>query len=987
MGPPETMTPERWQQVKEILGKALEMGLTQRPEYIDQACGQDVSLRTELLRFLAAAEKAGEDFLSEPAAPDSLPQDFSKEQDRRIGQVLGSYKLISVIGEGGMGAVYRGMRVDDQYQSQVAIKLVHAGQDSPLVILRFKNERQILASLEHPNIARLHDGGTTQEGVPYFMMELIEGEPINEYCDHHKLSIDARLKLFLEVCSAVQYAHRRLIVHRDIKPSNLLVTRQGIPKLLDFGIAKIVDPGMSNNVEQTTMSLRAFTPAYASPEQVRGAPITTASDVYSLGVVLYELLTGHHPYPLATRTPEALSRAVCAHEPEKLSTIVRRTETASQDRLQAITPEAVSAARECSPAKLSQRLTGDLDKIVLMSLQKELDRRYGSVEQFAEDIRRHLGNLPVLAHGDELGYRTWKFVNRHRAGITSAMVVCLALLVGTVVSVREARIARAETDRAERRFNDVRQLANWLMFDIHDAIRDLPGSTAARKILLDKALHYLDSLAGEEGNDPALLRELATAYERAAEVQGHFLNDNLGDTGGSLRSYQKALALRQQLVATPGSNWQDRLALANSSRSVASELLATGNASDALVAVRKAIATSQTLRQQRPTDTSVLDELSFDYEIEGHIEGGQGFMGVGLGDPSEVMRSYRQAIETEEAWLHLAPDETNALHSYATDLVFLADSMKDSGDVQGALNDYSHALEIAKTVSQRTGSSRRLRDVAVAHNRLGGTYETERNWRKALEEDEQSLEIYRELTHRDPNDFIMRQGFAIALANCGVQKERLNPNIGMSSIRQSVAMMEKMVATNKENAQQRGILASMYSALGDALKRQHKLPDALREYQKSLAIYQALYGGDSQNTSALNSVAASKASIGGVLAEMGRIEAASQSFSEALAALKPALATPRPDESVLHTAANSYAGLGTLELRLADLAPADPATQRAHWEEARNLFLKSRDAWQEIPLSLQGDPISPELSPAEGVRRKLQQCDHLLKATEVAAKR
>jgi non-specific serine/threonine protein kinase/serine/threonine-protein kinase len=525
------------------------------------------------------------------------------------------------------------------------------------------------------------------------------------------------------------------------------------------------------------------------------------------------------------------------------------------------------------------------------------------------------------------------------------------------------------------------------MFDIHDAIRDLPGSTAARKILLDKALQYLDSLAGEAGNDPALLRELATAYERVAEVQGHFLNNNLGDTGASIRSNQKALALRQRLVDTPGSTWQDRLALANSSRSVASELLATGNASDALVIVRKAIAMSQALRQEHPTDTSVLDELAYDYEIEGHIEGGQGFMGVGLGDPAEVMRSYRQAVETEEAWLRIAPDETNALHSYETDLVFLADSLKESGNLQESLNDYSRALEIAKTVSQRTGSSRRIRDVAVAHNRLGETYESERNWRKALEEDEHALEIYQQLIKRDPNDFIMRQGYAIALANCGIQKERLNPHSGMSTIRQSVAMMEKIVAANKENAQQRGILASMYGALGDALKYRHKLPDALREYQKALSIYEGLYAGDPQNTDALNSIAASKASMGGVLAQLGRLEAASQSFSEALAVMKPALAIPRPTEDVLHTAANSYAALGDLELRFADRSTADAATQRTHWEEARSLFLKSRDAWQKIPPSLQGDPISPDLSTAEGVRRKLEQCDNLLKTTEVAAKR
>lgn len=891
-----------------------------------------------------------------------------------------------MIGEGGMGTVYRAVRADDQYHQQVAIKVVHVGLDSAFVISRFKNERQILASLDHPNIARLLDGGTTGDGMPYFVMELIEGQPVDEYCDHRKLTVEARLKMFLEVCSAVQYAHRRLIVHRDIKPSNLLVTREGVPKLLDFGIAKIVDPGVPDNVEQTAMSLRVFTPGYASPEQVKGEPITTASDVYALGVVLYELLTGHHPYPLATRTPEALSRAVCEHEPERLSTIVRRAEIASRDRLQNVTPEAVSAARDCSPERLSKRLTGDLDKIVLMSLRKEPDRRYGSVEQFAEDIRRHLGNLPVFAHGNALGYRTLKFLKRHRAGITAAIVTSLALLVGTLVSVREARIARAERVRAERRFNDVRKLANSLMFDIHDAIRDLPGSTAARKILLDKALQYLDSLAGEAGNDPALLRELATAYERMAEVQGEFLNDNLGDTGGSLRSDQKAIALRKQLVATRDSTWKDRLALANSSRAVASELLATGDASHALAAVREAIATSESLRQERPNDSSVLDELAYDYEIEGHIEGGQGSMGVGLGDPTEVMRSYRQAVEAGEAWLRIAPDETSALHTYAIDLLFLADSVKESGNLQEALNDYIRVLEIAKTVSQRTGSARRLRDVAVTHNRLGELYESERNWRRALDEDQQSLDIYRQLVGRDPNDFMMRQGYAIALANVGSQKERLAPNSGMAAIRQALETMEKIVSTNKENAQQRGILASMDTALGDAFKAQHKLPDALREYQKALAIDEQLSGGDPNNIDALDSIAASKTCIGGVLTELGRLKAAAQNFSESLSALGKALAAPRPGEDVLRTTADSYAGLADLELRIADQSD-DTATKRGHWEAARDLFLKSREAWQRIPPSLQNAPNSSELSTPDGVKRKLEHCENLLGKAEVALKR
>src|SRR5215469_7326229 len=259
-------------------------------------------------------------------------------------------------------------------------------------------------------------------------------------------------------------------------------------------------------------------------------------------------------------------------------------------------------------------------------------------------------------------------------------------------------------------------------------------------------------------------------------------------------------------------------------------------------------------------------------------------MGVGLGDPAEVMRSYQQAVETEEAGLRTAPDETNALHSYAVDLLFLADAIKETGNLQEAQNDYSHVLEIAKIVSQRTGSARRLRDVAVAHNRLGELYETERNWRKALDQDEQSLEIYRQLIDRDPNDFVMRQGMAIAVANVGIQNERIAPNRGLPMIQESVAMMEAIVATNKENAQQRGILASLYVALGDALMSRHRSSDALAEYQKGLIIYEKLSAGDPRNTDAVHSMAVCRASIGDVLAGMGKLRAASQSFLAAIAA-------------------------------------------------------------------------------------------------------
>src|ERR1700674_2717873 len=306
------MLPERWNEVKDKLHEALQLEPTPRSAYLAELGAVDPDLQRELESLIAFHERTGTDFLNAPLGqvPSALASQVAP--DALLGRRVGSYQIMGQIGVGGMGEVYRAFRADDEYKKQVAIKLVRAGQNSDFVVNRFKNERQILASLDHPNIARLLDGGTTEEGVPYFVMELIEGHPIDEYCDAHKLPTTDRLKLFLQVCSAVQFAHQHLFIHRDIKPSNVLVTSDGVPKLLDFGIAKILEgSAVAAPFEPTLTVLRVLTPGYASPEQIKGEPITTASDVYSLGVVMYELLSGHSPYRVASRTPHELSRAVC----------------------------------------------------------------------------------------------------------------------------------------------------------------------------------------------------------------------------------------------------------------------------------------------------------------------------------------------------------------------------------------------------------------------------------------------------------------------------------------------------------------------------------------------------------------------------------------------------------------------------------------------------------------------------------------------------
>ena len=400
------MTPERWQKIEELLAAALERAPGERSSFLAQACRGDDALRHEVETLIMSYEQAG-DFIEDPLIDgvlgDALRTHANGDGDAAfIGRRLGAYRIVRELGRGGMGAVFLAVRDDDEFQKRVAIKVVKRGMDTDFILRRFRQERQILASLDHPYIARLLDGGTTEDGLPYFVMEYVQGLPVNRYCDAQKLSTPERLRLFLRVCSAVHFAHQNLVIHRDLKPSNVLVTADGTPKLLDFGIAKLLNPEMGGQTfDPTTLAMRLMTPEYASPEQVRGEAVTAASDVYALGVLLYELLTGHRPYRFHARRPEELIRVICEQEPERPSIAVNAIEVLSADGDEPveITPETVSRVRDGSLDKLRRQLSGSLDNVVLKALRKEPQRRYTSVEEFAADIQRYLDGQPVGASG------------------------------------------------------------------------------------------------------------------------------------------------------------------------------------------------------------------------------------------------------------------------------------------------------------------------------------------------------------------------------------------------------------------------------------------------------------------------------------------------------------------------------------------------------------------------------------------------------------
>jgi serine/threonine-protein kinase len=505
-----SISTDRWRRLQAVLDGALDLPPSQVTPYLDRSCVGDSALREEAERLLASS-RAAERFMEEP--PAHLAAELLAELPVPTGRRIGPYVVTGEVGRGGMGVVYLAERADGQFRQRVALKLLPRGLDTPHAVRRFLEERQILASLGHPGIARLLDGGVTEDGVPYFAMEYVEGTPLDRWCDERRLDVAARLRIFMDVCGAVQYAHQSLVVHRDLKPSNILVTHDGTVKLLDFGIAKLLPQAADAVAEPTQTRLRWLTPAYASPEQVRGEPATIASDVYALGVVLYELLTGRRPYHLADSSPGEVERIVCETEPARPSVAVGADGESS--------PEEVARARSAQPAQLRRRLDGDLDTIVLQALRKEPARRYATVAQLAEDLERHLAGRPVRARPATLGYRASKFARRHRVGLAAGALVALSLLGGiagtawqAARAAEHARIAQQERDRARLEAAKARRVSAFLVdvFRVSDPTQGRGAAVTARELLDTGAVRIRQELAQEPEVQATMMDVIGNVY-------------------------------------------------------------------------------------------------------------------------------------------------------------------------------------------------------------------------------------------------------------------------------------------------------------------------------------------------------------------------------------------------------------------------------------------------------------------------------------------
>jgi eukaryotic-like serine/threonine-protein kinase len=726
---------ERHRNVRELFEACLEQA--NRAAFLDARCS-DGDLRQEVEALLSAHDQANS-FLESP--PRVSADDESKPW---IGRRLGVYELIKEIGSGGMGKVFLATRADDVYRQRVALKVARASFDSAEMTERFRQERQILANLRHPNIVRLLDGGTTEEGLPYLVMDYIEGERIDRYCEARSLAIAERLKLFRTLCAAVHFAHQNLIIHRDIKPNNILVTRDGLPQLFDFGVAKLLVT--EGPLPHTRVGVRLMTLDYASPEQVLGKTITTATDVYSLGIVLYELLSGCRPYKVTDRPDYEAVRIICEDEPAKPSTSI-------QERTQLSANEPRDFTSKTSPRVDWRQLAGDLDTIVMKAIRKEPERRYASAEQLSEDIRRYLEGLPVLARKDTLGYRAGKFIKRHAVGVAAICLIGLSLVGGMIatgwqarVAQRQRRAAEAERIKAERRFNDVRRLASSFLFEFHDAIANLPGATPARKLVVSKAVEYLDGLASEAGGDAALQEELAIAYERVGDLQGNPFSMNLGDVKGAVASYQKAHQIRQALYQKRPEDLQALLGLATSLRKVGDGAIAEGKVADSVSSYRQSAAISEELFSKNADKLDVRQELA---EVSSRLCNAL----MPAGDTAGAIAACRQYSSLAQPLLERAPGDLGLRTRLANNSTHLGNALRLSGKLDEAQENFASAVAQFQEVLARDPSNTiARRSLAMTQAQIGNILGAQGKNSEAAASHEAAVKLMNGLVAADPSN-------------------------------------------------------------------------------------------------------------------------------------------------------------------------------------------------------------------------------------------
>jgi len=902
------MATARWERIKGILRDAIERSPDARDAFLADACGGDDALRHEVEALLRADEDPG-DFLVPP------DRGCVSEAAGAVAETgvprLGPYSLVREIASGGMGTVWLARRADEQFEKTVAVKLIKRGMDSEEILQRFRTERQTLANLEHPFIARLLDGGMADDGRPYLVMEHVEGDPIDCFCDRQALSIPERIRLFQKVCQAVHYAHKNLVVHRDLKPGNILVTSDSTPKLLDFGIAKLLTSaeGGDASVARTADPMRLMTPSYASPEQVLGHPVTTATDVYSLGVVLYEILSGHRPYRFETTTARELERKICEEEPPRPSTIVMRTAERLDDEgkvLERITPESVSRARQARPERLRRRLAGDLDNIVAMAMRKEPERRYASVEQLAEDLGRHLEGRPVLARKDTLAYRMRTFVRRNRAGVAAAVLVAASLVAGIVATSIQARNAERARDEAEGQTkraiaaeNDAQVRAETAeevlglfvdVFRLSDP-RESPGKAekTAGAILEDAANRirvrlakqpivraYLMASIGDVYRNLKNFEKSAPLLEEALRIQLAELGedhvdtartrDELGNLFREMGRYEEAeVELRKALEARLRILAPDDPDIALSENNLGLVLTRMGRLDEAQEWLEKALALRKRIYGER-------------HRMVAYTLANLGSVRYRRGDPQGAVKLWRESLAMREEVL--APDHLDI----AQNLVNLGVALRAVGNDTEAESLYRRALEI-----HLRQLPEKHKDVAQNMILLGAVLRDTGRLSEARDLFERAISIQREVLSPDHPDVGM------SLNNLGdLLLEEGNPEQARDRFDEALGILRRAFPGDHRNvAYTLSNLARAQWGTGDG-------EAAARSYREAQEMYARLLGETHPYALLMED------RLAAVLVELGRYEEAEGHLRHLLEAVRKGA---------------TFGGIGREELRrrLADL--------------------------------------------------------------------
>jgi serine/threonine protein kinase/tetratricopeptide (TPR) repeat protein len=897
---------ENWERVESLFLEALELRPEERSDFLARSCAGHEELRREVESLLAHDDVAGQSI--EQALKDTAHSLLESEE--LAGSRLGAWRVIQEIGHGGMGTVYLASRDDDQFRKRAAIKVVKRGMDTAELLARFSRERQILAHLDHPYIARLIDAGSTPQGRPYLVMEYVEGKPIDVYCREKDLSIDARCRLFLKVCDAVSYAHRNLVVHRDLKPGNILVREDGLPKLLDFGVAKLLDTEPGSGPAITLAAGRLLTPEYASPEQVRGQFVGTASDIYALGAVLYELLTGYKAQRITSDSPVELEKAICDTDVRPPSTRLQPT-----------------------GSRLRSRLSGDLDNIVLMAMRKEPELRYSSVDLFSHDVWLHLHGRPVTAQPPSLGYRFGKFARRNRLWLAAASLILVSLLGGMWAALSEAHRARTEQQLAEARLSQMVELANRALFDVHGSIERLPGAMEARRQLVKTTVDYLEKLSKDSGNDERLRKALGAAYFRLGDLQGYPYAPNLGDSAGAIKSYQSSAAFLDPIRrAHPADAGAQQPWLENQAR-LARLMYEKGDATGASKLVHDALPAA--IAMERLPDGAV-DAQRIQGEFYNLLTD------IDLQNNSgDALADARRYLAIFSGLASRYPDRADFVLEESDGYSLVGRVLHSQGDSHGALENYLQCVAIReRLVNTHPNDVVYKRNLMIGYGHVGdilgspvaasmGDSEGARvYYRKAVA-------IGEEIHNADPLDSTARFDLAACLERLGMVDVPASQTAdSLAALQRSAEMLQQITTENPNSLRAKQMLALVYEYEGRRLQSLRRYSDAIASYQRSLAVSDAILAIDPANRPGLSQVVASGTGMAEAMAMAGNKVGAIHQCRETMARAEAGVNAGPDKRSRERYLAESTIELGAVYEILARHSPAPE--QRRDWDAARS---------------------------------------------------